>query len=87
MAEEALRFHGRASSLPLTIPFQAAAGQQQAVLGIDLTFYYCRTDNTGVCAIQSVRWELPLHTVDDDSAVEPVLSYTAELPGVQQKKL
>jgi hypothetical protein len=86
MAEEDRRFHGAVLSLPLTIPFQAAAGQHQAVLDIDLTFYYCREDNAGVCAIQAVRWDVPLHTVDDSTAVEPVISYKAELPGVKQKK-
>ena len=87
MDEADQRFHGFASNLPLTIPFQAAASQRQAELTVDLTFYYCREDNTGVCAIQSVRWEAPFHTVDDQTAVDPILSYKAALPSVKQKKL
>jgi sugar lactone lactonase YvrE len=85
VAEEDRRFHRVAPRLPLTIPFQASAGQHQAALDIDLTFYYCREDNTGVCAIHSARWNVLLRTVDDGTAVEPVVSYTAEPPMVQKK--
>ncbi|MEE8290089.1 MAG: hypothetical protein V3R80_01300, partial [Candidatus Tectomicrobia bacterium] len=67
------------------LPFQAAAGRHQAALDIDMTFYYCRKDNTGICAIQSVRWNVPLQTVDDGTTDQPEISYTAEPPVVQKK--
>jgi hypothetical protein len=54
----------------------------QAALDIDMTFYYCREDNTGVCAIQSVRWHVPMHTVDSGTAVAPEVSYNATVPAV-----
>lgn len=86
VADKDQHFNSVAPKLPLAIPFQAAAGQHQAALDIDLTFYYCREDNTGICAIQSTRWNVLLHTVEDDTAVEPVVSYKAE-PPVSQRKL
>jgi hypothetical protein len=49
-----------------------------------MTFYFCREDDTGVCAIQSVRWHVPLHTVAGGAATDPVVSYTAEAPVIQK---
>src|SRR5712691_4583697 len=59
-----------APPLPLAISFQAAAGTHQATAIIDMTFYYCREDDAGVCVIQSVRWQVPLHVEPDGSASE-----------------
>jgi DNA-binding beta-propeller fold protein YncE len=80
VSEQDRRFQAIAPQLPLAISFQAAAGMHQAALDIDMTFYYCREDNTGVCAIQSVRWHVPLHTVDGDTAFAPRLSYKVTVP-------
>jgi hypothetical protein len=74
-----------APPLPLAIPFQAAAGTHQATANIDMTFYYCREDDTGVCVIQSVRWQVPLHIDPDGRASEAVVSYKAEVPAVQKQ--
>jgi hypothetical protein len=74
-----------APPLPLAIPFQAATGTHQATAAIDMTFYYCREDDTGVCVIQSVRWQVPLHIDPDGSASEAVVSYKAEIPAVQKQ--
>jgi hypothetical protein len=74
-----------APPLPLAIPFQAAAGTYQATASIDMTFYYCREDDTGVCVIQSVRWQVPLHIDPAGSASEAVVSYKAEVPAVQKQ--
>ena len=74
-----------APALPLAIPFQAAAGTHQATADIDVTFYYCREDDTGVCVIQSVRWQVPLHIEPDGNASEAVVSYKAEMPVVQKQ--
>ncbi len=68
--------------MPLAIPFQAASGVQEAKLTIDLTFYYCREEDTGLCAIQTVRWNMPIRTVDDQTAAEPMVSYLAVAPEV-----
>jgi thiol-disulfide isomerase/thioredoxin len=74
-----------APPLPLAIPFQAAAGTHQVTATIDMTFYYCREDDTGVCVIQSVRWQVPLHIDPNGSASEVVVSYKAEVPAVQKQ--
>ena len=74
-----------APPLPLGIPFQAAAGTHQATADIDMTFYYCREDDTGVCVIQSIRWQVPLHIDPDGSASEAAVSYKAEVPAVQKQ--
>ncbi len=74
-----------APELPLVIPFQAASETQDAKLAIDLTFYYCREDDTGLCAIQSVHWNVPIQTVDRSTAMVPMLSYRAEAPDVQDQ--
>jgi hypothetical protein len=75
-----------APPLPLVIPFRTAAGTHQATADIDMTFYYCREDDTGVCVMQSVRWQVSLHIEPDGSASEAVISYKAEAP-VEQKRL
>src|SRR5262245_2794454 len=74
-----------APPLPLAMSFQAAAGTHQATADIDMTFYYCREDDTGVCVIQSVRWQVPLHIDPNGSASEAVVSYKAEVPAVQKQ--
>ncbi|ETX04284.1 MAG: hypothetical protein ETSY2_29680, partial [Candidatus Entotheonella gemina] len=71
-----------APELPLAIPFRAAAGVHDAKLLIDLTFYYCQVGDTGICAIQSVHWNVPIRTVDNWAAADPVVSYTAVAPEV-----
>ena len=85
VAEAHRRFRAIAPPLPLSIPFEAMAGAHQATLDVDLTFYYCREDDTGVCAIQSVRWNVPLHTVDEDVDTEPSVLYRAEPPTVNKQ--
>jgi hypothetical protein len=76
------RHYEIAPGLPLTIPFQAAAATHQAALDVVMKFYYCRQDNTGVCAIQSVRWHVPLHAIDDSLTVAPRVSYKVTAPVV-----
>jgi hypothetical protein len=85
IAEQDRQCHAVAPPLPLAIPFRAVAGTHQATVDIDLTFYYCRQDKTGVCAMQSVRWLVPLHTVPDGPAVDPVVSYRAAAPVIQKQ--
>lgn len=73
-----------APPLPLVIPFQAAAGTHQGTLHLDVTFYYCREDNAGVCVIQDVRWQVPVHVRPEASSSEVLVSYAAEVPEVQK---
>jgi thiol-disulfide isomerase/thioredoxin len=53
--------------LPLRIPFQSfAAGA--AALRIQLTLFYCREDNTGVCRIKTLVWLVPVEVTTDPGA-------------------
>lgn len=72
-----------APALPVAIPFQAVTGTAMAT--VDATFYYCREDDTGVCVIQSVRWEVPLQATPQGSATDVTLSYQAEVPVIQRQ--
>lgn len=58
---------GRDVKLPLSVPLVAhAAGE--AELRAQLTAYYCREDNTGVCRIKTLIWRIPVQVSADPSA-------------------
>ena len=48
--------------LPLIIPFQTTE-KGEANLKAKLTVYYCREDNTGVCKIKTIVWNVPLNII------------------------
>jgi thiol-disulfide isomerase/thioredoxin len=50
------------NSLPLTIPFPVLK-KGSNVLRAKFTIYYCREDDTGVCLIKTLAWEIPLKIV------------------------
>lgn len=54
----------RFTELPLVVSFQANANGT-AKLKAKLTIYYCREDNTGVCFIKSLVWNVPIKIVKD----------------------
>ncbi len=84
-ADRQVSIMGPELKMPLAIPFQAASGAHDVGLMIDLTFYYCREGDSGVCAIQSVCWKVPLRTADHGATATPVVSYTAATPEVQHQ--
>ena len=53
---------GKYKSVPLTVPFTVSK-TGAGVLRAKLTVYYCREDNTGVCLIKTLTWEIPLKVV------------------------
>ncbi|MGI8670798.1 MAG: thioredoxin-like domain-containing protein [Aridibacter sp.] len=53
--------------IPLVVPFQANANGS-AKLKAKLTIYFCREDNTGVCLIKSLVWNVPIKVVKDKNA-------------------
>jgi DNA-binding beta-propeller fold protein YncE len=53
---------GKYKSVPLTVPFTALK-KGAGILRAKLTVYYCREDNTGVCLIKTLAWEIPLKIV------------------------
>jgi len=58
-------------TLPIVVPFQTL--QKGAVnLKAKLTLYYCREDNTGVCLIKRLAWNVPLNVVADKKAARKV---------------
>jgi hypothetical protein len=59
--------------LPLRIPFQAfTAGT--ATVSVQLTLFYCREDNTGVCRIKTLSWQIPVEVSNAaDTAKEIVI--------------
>jgi hypothetical protein len=55
--------------LPLRIPFQAfEAGA--ASLRLQLTLFYCREDNTGVCRIKTLSWQVPVNVASTSGGSE-----------------
>lgn len=58
---------GKFKDLPLVIPFRTGAVNDKnsaSPLRAKLTIYYCREDNTGVCLIKSLVWNIPVLVVD-----------------------
>jgi hypothetical protein len=53
--------------LPLRIPFQAFE-PGSAELRVQLTLFYCREDNTGVCRIKTLVWRVPVEVSNNASA-------------------
>jgi hypothetical protein len=58
-------------TLPLTIPFQTVQ-KGAAKLKAKVTVYFCREDNTGVCMIKTLMWNVPLNVVADKKAATKV---------------
>ncbi|MGH9958473.1 MAG: hypothetical protein ACREBC_15290, partial [Pyrinomonadaceae bacterium] len=57
--------------LPLQIPFQTYE-PGTADLRIQLTFVYCREDNTGACHIKTFVWRAPVEVVAGESAASQI---------------
>jgi thiol-disulfide isomerase/thioredoxin len=53
--------------LPLRIGL-SAFGPGKAALRIQLSLYYCREDNTGVCRIKTLIWRAPVEVTADPNA-------------------
>ncbi len=53
--------------LPLIVSFQTTQ-KGVANLRAKATVYFCREDNTGVCMIKTLIWNVPLNIVDDKKA-------------------
>ncbi len=57
--------------LPLAIPFNATkAGRTN--LKAKLTIFYCREDNTGVCLIKSIVWNVPIKITDKGTVIDEI---------------
>ncbi len=58
-------------TLPVVVPFQTL-NKGAANLKAKLTIYYCREDNTGVCMIKTLVWNVPLNVSADLNAAKKV---------------
>ena len=58
-------------TLPVVIPFSTLQ-KGSANLRAKLTVYYCREDNTGVCLIKSLGWNVPINIVTDKKAASKI---------------
>jgi hypothetical protein len=55
----------------LRIPFRTYE-QGTAALRVQLTLFYCREDNTGVCRIKTLVWSVPVEVANNAGAVNEV---------------
>jgi thiol-disulfide isomerase/thioredoxin len=62
---------GRDVRLPLSVPLSARA-VGAAELRAQLTAYYCREDNTGVCRIKTLVWHVPVKVSPAASAAREI---------------
>ena len=67
-----------AIELPLRLAWLTLSGTHRAALDIEVTFYWCREDNTGVCMIQSARWHVPVSISETDGDQELSVSITPQ---------
>ncbi len=57
--------------LPLVVPFQTIKTGTENIKA-SLTIYYCREDNTGVCLIKTLSWDVPVKIVSGKSSVNKI---------------
>ena len=57
--------------LPLSLPFQTLE-PGAAELRVQLTLFYCREDNTGVCRIKTLVWRVPVEVTTDAGAATEI---------------
>ncbi len=56
--EQVVSLSSKSLALPLRIPFRTHE-TGAAALRVQLTLFYCREDNTGVCRIKTLVWSVP----------------------------
>ncbi|HEX9545641.1 MAG TPA: thioredoxin-like domain-containing protein, partial [Pyrinomonadaceae bacterium] len=66
-----LRQTSKNLQLPLRIPFHAFK-PGTAALRVQLTLFYCREDNTGVCRIKTLVWSVPVEVGNNPNAVNEI---------------
>src|SRR5262249_54016639 len=57
--------------LPIQVPIHAT-GQGTAQLNASFAFVYCREDNTGVCRIKTLKWNVPIEVTANAAAAAEV---------------
>jgi len=65
--EKVVSVTAKSLTLPLRIPFRTHE-PGPAALRVQLTLFYCREDNTGVCRIKTLVWHVPTEVANSPSA-------------------
>ncbi|MEP6741757.1 MAG: hypothetical protein ABJB61_04600, partial [bacterium] len=65
--EKVVSVSSKSLTLPLRIPFRTYEPGAGA-LRVQLTLFYCREDNTGVCRIKTLVWSAPVEVKNDSAA-------------------
>ncbi len=69
--EKVISVSAKSLTLPLRIPFRTHdAGA--AALRVQLTLFYCREDNTGVCRIKTLVWYVPVAVANNPNAANEI---------------
>ena len=68
------------ATLPVRVPFRVAPGEGEARVTVSATFFYCRTDNQGVCLVQAAIFEQPVRIAADAPGREVTIHYDAPGP-------
>jgi DNA-binding beta-propeller fold protein YncE len=69
--EKVVSASSKSLALPLRIPFRThEAGT--AALRVQLTLFYCREDNTGVCRIKTLVWTIPVDVENNTTPLNEV---------------
>jgi DNA-binding beta-propeller fold protein YncE len=65
--EQVISVSSKSLALPLRIPFRTHE-PGAAALRVQLTLFYCREDNTGVCRIKTLVWNVPVEVGKNPNA-------------------
>jgi len=69
--EKAVSVSSKSLALPLRIPVRTQE-PGTAALRVQLTLFYCREDNTGVCRIKTLVWNVPIEVSNKASAANEI---------------
>jgi len=69
--EKVVSVSSKSLKLPLRIPFRTYE-PGAAALHVQLTLFYCREDNTGVCRIKTLVWTIPVEAANNSSAASEI---------------
>ncbi len=69
--ENVISVTAKSLTLPLRIPIRTHE-PGAASLRVQLTLFYCREDNTGVCRIKTLVWSVPVEVANNASAASDI---------------
>jgi hypothetical protein len=69
--EKVVSASAKSLALPLRIAFRTHE-PGAATLRVQLTLFYCREDNTGVCRIKTLVWSVPVEVVNNAGALNEI---------------